>query len=78
MAPTLRILGGHSIQAQHLLAGWSTDDDVDAWLVPINPAPPEPFARLLKIKYLRTVITQLLYWPQLLVELSRADVVHVF
>ncbi len=78
VAPTLKILGGHSIQAQQLLAGWSTDDDVDAWLVPINPAPPEPFARLLKIKYLRTVITQLLYWPQLLVELSRADVVHVF
>jgi hypothetical protein len=37
VAPTLRILGGHSVQAQRLLEGWERDADVDAWLVPINP-----------------------------------------
>ena len=35
-------------------------------------------ARLLELKYLRTVVTQLIYWPLLFRELKRADVVHVF
>jgi L-malate glycosyltransferase len=78
VAPTLRILGGHSVQAQCLLEGWKHDDDVEAWLVPINPEPVGPAARLLSIKYVRTALTQLLYWPQLVRELRRADVVHVF
>jgi glycosyltransferase involved in cell wall biosynthesis len=40
--------------------------------------PPAPFDRLLRIKYLRTIVTQLWYWPLLLRELRRADVVHAF
>ena len=30
------------------------------------------------VSYLRTIATQLCYWPQLFRELKRADVVHVF
>jgi L-malate glycosyltransferase len=78
VAPSLRILGGHSVQAQTLLEGWSRDSDVDAWLVPINPAPAGPLGLLLKVKYLRTLVTQLIYWPLLFRELRRADVVHIF
>jgi glycosyltransferase involved in cell wall biosynthesis len=78
VAPSLRILGGQAVQAQRLLDGWRDDPEVDAWLVPHNPVPPRPFDRLLAIKYLRTVVTQLCYWPLLLHELRRADVVHVF
>jgi glycosyltransferase involved in cell wall biosynthesis len=78
VAPSLRILGGHSVQAQTLLEGWSLDPDVEAWLVPINPVPPGPLAFLVKLKYLRTVVTQLIYWPLLFLQLRRADVVHVF
>src|SRR5947207_10155909 len=78
VAPSLRILGGHSVQAQSLLDGWSKDSDVDAWLVPINPVPRGPFALLLKIRFVRTLVTQLIYWPLLFLELRRADVVHVF
>src|SRR5215472_11708468 len=78
VAPTLRILGGHSVQAQRLLDGWTRDDDVEAWLVPINPEPTGAAARLLTIKYVRTVLTQLLYWPQLVRAVRCADVVHVF
>jgi glycosyltransferase involved in cell wall biosynthesis len=40
--------------------------------------PPAPFDRLLRIKYVRTVVTQLWYWPLLVRELRRADVVHAF
>ena len=75
---SLRILGGQSIQAQRLLDGWQGDAAVDAWIVPIDPVPPAPFDRLLRIKYLRTVVTQLCYWPLLFRELRRADVVHAF
>ena len=78
VAPTLRILGGHSVQAQRLIDEWADDGEIDARLVPINPVPPEPLDRLLKIKYLRTVVTQLMYWPRLFVALRQADVVHVF
>jgi glycosyltransferase involved in cell wall biosynthesis len=77
VAPSLSILGGQAVQAQRLLDAWANDPDVDAWLVPVNPAP-AALAPLLKIKYLRTVLTQLMYWPLLIRELRRADVVHVF
>ena len=78
VAPSLRILGGQAVQAERLLRAWRSDADVDAWLVPIDPVPPGVLSRLTRIKYLRTLITQILYWPLLLRELRHADVVHVF
>jgi glycosyltransferase involved in cell wall biosynthesis len=78
VAPSLRILGGQAVQAQRLLDAWRHDHEIDPWLVPINPVPPAPFDRLLDIKYVRTVVTQLLYYPLLVRELRRADVVHIF
>jgi glycosyltransferase involved in cell wall biosynthesis len=51
---------------------------VHAWLVPINPVPVGPLRHGVRVKYLRTVLTQLIYWPLLLRELRRADIVHVF
>ena len=78
VAPTTGILGGQAVQAERLLDAWRDDPDVHAWLVPINPLPPGPLRRALGVKYVRTVATQLTYWPRLLRELRRADVVHVF
>jgi L-malate glycosyltransferase len=78
VAPTLGILGGQAVQAQRLLDRWAADPAVTAWLVPINPTPPAPFDRLLRLRYVRTLATQLWYWPLLVRELRRADVVHVF
>jgi glycosyltransferase involved in cell wall biosynthesis len=78
VAASLRILGGHAVQAQRMLDGWRDDPRVDAWLVPIDPDLPWPLRRLRHIPYVRTVATQLAYWPLLVRELRRADVVHVF
>jgi glycosyltransferase involved in cell wall biosynthesis len=78
VAPSLRILGGQAVQAHRLIQAWADDPDVEAWLVPVNPLPPAPLARLLDIKFVRTAVTQLVYWPQLFRELERADIVHVF
>lgn len=66
------------MQAQRLIDGWRNDPAVDAWLVPINPDPPAALMHLHEAKYVRTVMTQLGYWPLLLRELREADVVHVF
>lgn len=78
VAPSTGILGGQAVQADRLLRAWQDDQDVAAWLVPINPVPPGALRRAVEVKYLRTVVTQLCYWPLLLRELRHADVVHVF
>jgi glycosyltransferase involved in cell wall biosynthesis len=78
VAPSMGILGGQAVQAARLLRSWRDDSDVHAWLVPINPLPPAPFRWMVRMKYLRTVATELLYWPLLVKELRKADVVHVF
>ena len=61
-----------------MLDGWENDPEIAAWLVPINPVPRKPFDRLLDVKYVRTIVTQLCYWPLLFRELRKADVVHIF
>jgi L-malate glycosyltransferase len=78
VAPSLDILGGQAVQADRLLQAWRDDPDVDAWLVPINPEPPRALRFGTRVKYLRTVLTELTYCPLLVRELARADVVHVF
>jgi glycosyltransferase involved in cell wall biosynthesis len=78
VAPSIGILGGQAIQAERLLHAWRNDPDIEAWLVPVNPPLPGPLRPFVRVKYLRTLITQLSYWPLLLRELRRADVVHVF
>ncbi|MFN2567917.1 MAG: glycosyltransferase family 4 protein [Gemmatimonadaceae bacterium] len=78
VAPSVRVFGGQAVQADRMLRGWRDDPDVEAWLVPINPLPPGPLAHLARVKYLRTIVTQLVYWPLLVRELRRADVVHIF
>ncbi len=78
VAPTLRILGGHAVQADRLLTCWAGDAEVRAALLPINPVPSAPFTVLSRVKFVRTAVTQALYWPLLFRQLRSADVAHVF
>jgi L-malate glycosyltransferase len=78
VAPSMGILGGQAVQASRLVRSWRDDPDIHAWLVPIDPLPPRPLRWMVRIKYLRTIATQLCYWPSLARELRKADVVHVF
>ena len=78
VAPTLRILGGHAVQADRLLTCWTGDSQVRASLLPINPVPPAPFGALARVKFLRTALTQAMYWPLLFRQLRSADIAHVF
>ncbi len=78
VAPSLRILGGQSVQADLLLSQWRHDAAVTAWLVPHNPAAPGPLRWLQSIRYVRTLVTEACYVPRLVRELPKADVVHIF
>jgi glycosyltransferase involved in cell wall biosynthesis len=78
VAPSLGILGGQAVQARRLLDAWSAEGDVEVFLVPINPEPPGWLRPLTRIKYVRTAITQLIYWPSLVRAAATADVFHVF
>src|SRR5258708_10678168 len=78
VAPSMGILGGQAVQAARLIRSWRDDPDVHAWLVPVNPMPPVPLRWTVQVKYLRTVVTPLLYWPLLLRDLRHADTIHVF
>ena len=78
VAPSMGILGGQAVQASRLVGSWRDDPDVHAWLVPINPQPPAGWRWTVEVKYLRTLATQAMYWPLLVRELRKADVVHVF
>jgi glycosyltransferase involved in cell wall biosynthesis len=78
VAPTLRILGGHAVQADRLLTGWAGDSEIRASLLPINPAPPAPLEPLARVKFVRTALTQAMYWPLLFRQLRSADIAHVF
>jgi glycosyltransferase involved in cell wall biosynthesis len=78
VAPSLRILGGQSIQADRLLRAWADDPEVHAWLVPHDPLPPGPFRWMRSVKYVRTLATEATYVPLLFRELRKADIVHIF
>jgi glycosyltransferase involved in cell wall biosynthesis len=78
VAPTLEILGGQAVQANRLLRKWNGDAEVEAWLVPVNPTFPRMLRGARSVKYLRTILNELIYIPSLVQQLRRADVVHVF
>jgi glycosyltransferase involved in cell wall biosynthesis len=78
VAPSLRILGGQAVAADQLVQEWRDDPAVEAWLVPINPIPPGVLRYGTRVKYVRTIVTEMTYLPLLVRELRRADVVHIF
>ena len=78
VAPSVKILGGQALQAACLLKHLSEDGVVEVGFVPHNPALPWPFNWLQSIKYVRTILTSLLYWSLLLLRVPRYDVIHVF
>ncbi|MFL6209341.1 MAG: glycosyltransferase family 4 protein [Pyrinomonadaceae bacterium] len=78
VAPSLDILGGQAVQAERLLARLRAEPSLAVSFLPINPRLPGVFRRLQAIKYVRTVVTSLLYCAQLLARVGRFDVIHIF
>ena len=78
VAPSLNILGGQAVQAKYLLEHLSNEPQFAVSFVAHNPRLPGPLRVLQKIKYVRTIVTSLLYCKNLLREVPRHDVIHVF
>lgn len=76
VAPSLDILGGQGVQACSL-AQALRGDGFAVNFIPVNPGFPRGLRWLRKVPVLRTVINQCLYLISL-VQLRRADAVHVF
>jgi L-malate glycosyltransferase len=78
VAPSLRILGGQAVQANYLLEHLSRESHFEVSFVAHNPQLPRPLRFLQRIKYVRTIVTSLLYGMNLLLKLPRYDIIHVF
>ena len=78
VAPSLRILGGQAVQANALLEHLSREPLFEVSFVPHNPRLPGPLRLLQSIKYVRTLVTSIVYCINLLLKVPRHDVVHTF
>jgi len=78
IAPSLDMLGGQSWQAARLYERLQQEATLKVSFLPVNPRLPGPFGRLQSIKYVRTVVTTLLYWATLAVRANQCDVLHIY
>lgn|GEM_PF-57987 len=78
VAASFDILGGQAIQAARLVSRLNELPQFEVGFLPINPRMPGVFTILQTVKYLRTVVTSLLYLATLLARVPRYDVVHIF
>jgi glycosyltransferase involved in cell wall biosynthesis len=74
IAPSLDIIGGQSMQANQLLRCLSKEPSVQVHFLPVNPR----LHPALSMKYVRTLITLVLYLARLAAAIRRADVLHIF
>jgi L-malate glycosyltransferase len=75
IAPSLDIVGGHSVQANRLLAFYRKIPWLEVKFQPINARLPRP---LESIRFLRTILRSLIYVPSVLRQSWGADIFHVF
>lgn len=78
VAPSLDILGGQAVQASRLLARLDKESNLSVSFLPHNPRLPAPLNKLQKIKYVRTIVTSLLYVALLLARVRKYDCIHIF
>lgn len=78
IGPSFDIVGGQAVQACRLLDALRNVPDIEIDFLPVNPRAPKLLSPLQKIKYLRTLITSLLYVIQLLTSIRKYDVLHIF
>jgi glycosyltransferase involved in cell wall biosynthesis len=76
VAASLDILGGQGVQADTLVRALRADG-YPVTFIPINPRFPRALRWVRRLRFVRTLLNQLLFLPRLL-RLADADVVHVF
>lgn len=77
IAPSHDILGGQSIHAAQLVKEFGKEPSLQVGFLPINPRAPGFFRHLQRVKYLRTVVTSIIYLFKLMTHIPRYEVIHV-
>ncbi len=78
VAPSLRYVGGQSVQADLLLRHWQNDPDIDITLIEVDPPLPWLFSWADKVPGLRTVLREPIYFWHLWRGLQGVDIAHIF
>lgn len=73
VAPSMKNVGGQSIQAKRLLDSFSGSETIELIFVPNNPE-----SAFQTVKFLRTVFTSLKFWSSLFAKIPKIDTVHIF
>lgn len=73
IAPSMKKIGGQSIQAQRLIDAFSNHEKIEVKFLPNDPDAP-----FQNVKILRTIFISLKYWWLLLTNLAKSDVVQIF
>jgi L-malate glycosyltransferase len=78
VAPSLRYVGGQSVQADLLLRYWQNDPDIDISFLAVDPPLPRALAWAESIPGLRTILREPIYFWHLWRGLKDVDIAHVF
>lgn len=78
VAPSLRYVGGQSVQADLLIKNWKNDPDVAATFIPVDPRFPLGLRWAERVPGLRTVLREPLYLWNLWRGLKDVDIAHIF
>lgn len=73
ISPSMRVIGGQSIQSDRLQKTFETDEKIELKFLPNDPK-----NIFQNIKILRTVFTSLKFWWLLLTGIYKCDIVHIF
>lgn len=75
IAPALPLIGGQAVQAKRIVSNFQNEPRIHLDFQPTNP---QYLPRLQKIKFIRTILTTVKYWFDLLFKVPKYDVLHVF
>jgi glycosyltransferase involved in cell wall biosynthesis len=78
VAPSLRYVGGQSVQADLLLGHWQNDPDIDISFLAVDPPLPRALAWVETIPGLRTILREPIYFWHLWRGLKDVDIAHIF
>ena len=78
VAPSLRYVGGQSVQADLLMRNWKDDPDVEVSFLPVDPSFPYGLRWAQRVPFLRTMVREPLYALSLWKKLKDIDVAHIF
>jgi glycosyltransferase involved in cell wall biosynthesis len=78
VAPSLRYVGGQSVQAELLLRHWQNDPDIDIRFLAVDPPLPRFLAWAEGIPGLRTILREPIYFWHLWRGLKGVNIAHIF